>query len=97
MTDVLVIDVQGGMNVREAVPDALLVFIQAPSPEALEARLRARATDAEDSIRLRLANARREVALAGRYDFQVVNDDLDHAVAELAAILDLDPQSQPGG
>ncbi len=91
----LVIDVQGGMNVREQVPNALLVFIHAPDPATLEARLRARGTDPEDSIRLRLENARREVALSDRYDAQIINDDLDHAVAQLAAILD--PHPQPGG
>jgi len=90
----LVIDVQGGMNVREKLPDALLVFLHAPDPATLEARLRDRGTDSEGSIRLRLENARREVALSDKYDAQIVNDDLDRAVAQLAAILD---SHQPGG
>jgi guanylate kinase len=84
---ILVIDVQGAMNVREQVPNALLIFVHAPSPETLEDRLRARGTDDEATILKRLANARREVALADRYDHQILNDDLDRAVVELAAIL----------
>src|SRR4051812_3439887 len=83
----LVIDVQGAMTVRERVPDALLIFIQAPSPDLLEARLRARGTDDEATIRRRLNNARGELALSDRYDYQIVNDDLDRAVADLAEIL----------
>ncbi len=58
-----------------------------PSPETLESRLRARGTDDEATILKRLANARREIALADRYDYQILNDDLDRAVNELAAIL----------
>ena len=84
---ILVIDVQGAMSVRERVPSALLIFVHAPDPDTLEARLRARGTDDEPTILKRLANARREIALAHRYDHQIVNDDLDRAVEDLAAIL----------
>ena len=84
---ILVIDVQGAMTVRSLVPDALLIFIHAPDRETLEARLRARGTDDEPTILRRLANARREIALADRYDHHIVNDDLDRAVEDLAAIL----------
>ena len=83
----LVIDVQGGRQVREKVPDALLVFIQVPSLEILESRLRARGTDDEATIERRLAAARRELEMAPHYDVQVINDDLDRAVEELAGIL----------
>lgn len=84
---ILVIDVQGGFQVRDKVPDALLVFIQVPSLEELEARLRARGTDSPSTIQRRLETARRELELASLYDVHVVNDDLDHAVEQLAAIL----------
>jgi guanylate kinase len=84
---ILVIDVQGAMIVRQKVPNALLVFVHAPSPEVLEARLRSRGTDDDRTIERRLANARREIALADRYDYQITNDDLERAVDELAAIL----------
>jgi guanylate kinase len=83
----LVIDVQGGFQVRRKVPDALLVFIQIPSLDVLARRLRARGTDDERTIERRLAAARREIESAAQYDIQVINDNLDRTVEELAAIL----------
>ena len=84
---ILVIDVQGGIQVREKVPSALLIFVRAPGLDVLEQRLRARGTDDEASIQRRLANARRELDLAKCYDVHLVNDDLERSVDELAAIL----------
>jgi guanylate kinase len=84
---VLEIDVQGGFQVRERAPGTVLVFVHAPSMAVLEARLRARNSDDEATIQRRLANARGEIALASRYDYQIVNDDLDAAVAALATLL----------
>ena len=66
----------------------LLVFVQPPSLEILESRLRARGTDDETTIQCRLANARREIELAAGYDVHVINDELDDAVDGLAAILE---------
>jgi guanylate kinase len=83
----LVIDVQGGFQVRRKVPEALLIFIQTPSLDVLEARLRTRGTDDDDTINRRLANAGRELEMARDYDIHVINDDLDRAVEELASIL----------
>ena len=83
----LVIDVQGGLQVRNRVPGALLIFIEPPSLETLEARLRARGTDDETTIERRLTGARRELELAASYDVHVINDDLERAVVDLAAIL----------
>jgi len=83
----LVIDVQGGFQVRRRVPGALLVFVQPPSLERLETRLRARGTDDEATIERRLAGARRELEVAAGYDVHVINDELDRAVEELASIL----------
>jgi guanylate kinase len=84
---ILVIDVQGGFQVRQKVPQVLLVFVQPPSLEVLEGRLRARGTDDETTIERRLGNARREMELAAGYDVHVINDELDDAVDGLAAIL----------
>jgi guanylate kinase len=84
---ILVIDVQGGFQVRQKVPDVLLVFVQPPSLEVLESRLRARGTDDETTIERRLQAARREIEMAAGYDVQVINDELDRAVDGLAAIL----------
>jgi guanylate kinase len=83
----LVIDVQGGLQVRQKVPGALLIFVHVSSLEVLENRLRARGTDDPASIERRLANARREIEMSGCYDISVVNDDLDRAVEELVSIL----------
>jgi guanylate kinase len=86
--DVLLeIDVQGALAVREQFPDALLVFLRAPDADAQEARLRARDTDDPDQLARRLATARAEEALADRFDAVVVNDDVERAVGEVAAIL----------
>jgi guanylate kinase len=85
---ILVIDVQGGFQVRQKVPDTLLVFVRPPSLEALETRLRARGTDDEATINRRLTNARREIEMAANYDVHVINDELEHAVDGLAAILE---------
>lgn len=84
---ILTIDVQGGLQVRRKVPNALLVFVRAPSPDVLEARLRDRGTDDEAAIRRRLANARRETETARDYDVQLVNDDLEACVDELVETL----------
>ena len=89
---ILVIDVQGGFQVRDVVPNALLVFVQAPSLEVLEARLRARGTDDEAAVARRLRNARFEIEAAKGYDVQLVNDDLDACVDALAATLARHPE-----
>ncbi len=85
---VLVIDVQGALQVRERAPRALLVFVNCPNLGILERRLRDRGTDDEATIARRLANARDEIAMAGRYDEQLINDDLGRAVDAFVAILD---------
>lgn len=84
---ILVIDVQGGFQIRRKVPNALLIFVEPPSPEVLEARLRARGTDDEATIQRRLFNARRETEMAADYDIHLVNEDLETCVNELAETL----------
>jgi len=87
--DVLLeIDVQGAMKVREQAPDAVLVFVAPPSEEVLRKRLVERGTDDEVQIARRLAAADRELELATAFDAVVVNDDLERAVDEVAAILE---------
>lgn len=85
---VLEIDVQGARQVLEHSPDALVVLLVAPSREAQAERLRGRG-DPEDAVQRRLAKGDEEVA-AGRElgALEVVNDELDRAVAELASIVD---------
>ena len=85
---ILEIDVQGAFAVRKRRPEAVLIFIEPPSMEVLEQRLRDRGTEDEESLRLRLANAVHEMSLAGEYDEIVVNDDLEQATEDLLRIID---------
>ncbi|MGZ4689206.1 MAG: guanylate kinase [Acidimicrobiia bacterium] len=86
--DVLMeLDVQGAMAIRDLMPDALLVFLRAPSRDVQRERLVARGTDDEEQLARRIAEAEAEEALADRFDAIVVNDDADRAVSEVAAIL----------
>jgi guanylate kinase len=81
------IDTQGATQLRQRYPEAVLVFIVAPSMAELEQRLRERRSDAEAEIRRRLLRAREEVALWRRYDYLVVNRELKEASEQLAAII----------
>lgn len=85
---VLVIDVQGAAKVRALAPDHVSIFLKTPSRDELERRLRQRGNDPEPVIQARLANARQELAQAGEYSHQVVNDDLDRTVRELRSIIE---------
>lgn len=86
--DVLLdIDTQGAAQLRRRYPEAVLVFIVAPSLRDLEQRLRERASDAEGEIARRLARAREEIALWRSYDYLLVNRDLKEAVDQLTAII----------
>ena len=87
-TDVILkIDVQGGRAVKQKMPDAVLVFLQPPSLEELERRLRGRATENDEEIARRLLNARREMAQRRHYDYAVTNDSVDEAVDTIRAIV----------
>jgi guanylate kinase len=84
---ILELEVDGAFNVRRRRPDALLVFIDPPSFEDLERRLRARATDSAGEISTRLEIAREQLATKEAFDVVVVNDDRDRASRELLAML----------
>jgi guanylate kinase len=81
------IDVQGAEQIRRRVQGAISIFILPPSREILEARLRARNLNEPDDVERRLRNAGIEVQLYERFDYVVVNDDLDRALAQLEAII----------
>jgi guanylate kinase len=86
--DVLMeVDVQGAMAIRDQIPDALLVFLRAPSREVQRERLLGRDSDDEEQLARRIAQAEAEEAFADQFDAIVVNDDVDTAVDEVAAIL----------
>src|SRR3954470_17668091 len=83
----LEIEVQGARQVRETLPDATQIFIRPPSDDALRDRLVGRGTDTAEQVERRLEVAEQELAAAGEFEHTVVNDRLDEAVDELAAIV----------
>ena len=88
-TDVLLeIDAQGALQVKRLVPNAVLVFIVAPSFRELERRIRRRGAETEEQVLRRLRTARRELRLVGVYDHVVENDDVARATDELVAIVE---------
>lgn len=92
---ILVIDWQGAQQARTAFSDISTIFVLPPSLAELERRLRERATDGDDVIQRRLAEARGEISHVDEYDYVVVNDDFDTAVAELAAIITAQRRGAP--
>jgi len=84
---VLDIDVQGAAQIKARIPDAVSIFILAPSREILEQRLRARSEDSDEVIERRLRDAAREIKNYGQYDFVLINNDLQSSSESLAAIV----------
>lgn len=84
---VLEIEVNGAMQVRKKMPEAVFIFIAPPSYEALETRLKNRGTEDEFHIKERIEKAKRELDLAYQYDYIVVNDDVNNAADKIMAII----------
>jgi guanylate kinase len=84
---VLDIDVKGARQLKEAIPEAVSIFILAPSRDILEQRLRTRSEDAEDVIARRLREAAEEIRNYHEYDYVLVNHQLDESVESLASII----------
>ena len=91
----LEIDWQGARQVRASAPDCVSIFILPPSRAALEERLRSRRTDTEAVIARRLADAATDMSHCLEFDYAVVNDRFDQAVAELLVIIDSTPAAPP--
>ena len=79
----LVIDVQGGMLMKDYDPATVLIFLMPPSMRELEKRLRGRETDPPEEIKTRLENARKEIEMAPKYDYIIVNERLDQTVSDV--------------
>ena len=79
------LEVQGALQVREKMPEAHLVFIEPPSLEELERRLRGRGTETDDVVDMRMRTALVELSQKMEYDYRLVNDDLDEATRQLVA------------
>ena len=84
---ILEIEVEGAMQVKAKMPDAVLIFIAPPSYDALKKRLLSRGTESEEIILERLQKAHRELTLAAGYDYIVINDDVENAADRIRAII----------
>jgi len=93
----LVIEVDGAQQIREQFPDALSLFVEAPSPEVAEDRLRQRSADSDAVIAARRERARFERTQADAFDHVIVNDDLDTAVSEVKEIIETERKARKGG
>jgi len=82
------LDIAGARAIKEAIPDAVLIFIMPPSVEELERRLKSRATDSEEVIQRRLSRAELEMEQASWFDHVIINDNLDAAKNQLKKIID---------
>lgn len=83
----LEIEVQGAMQVKAKMPNAVFIFLAPPSIESLSSRLRYRGTETMEIIEERLAKAYREIGLAKEYDYIVVNDEVENAVDKILSII----------
>ena len=85
---ILEIDVVGALNAKERFPESILVMIAPPSVEELEKRLRGRGSETEEEIQGRLARLTYELSQQDKYDYVIVNDILENAIARLEEIID---------
>ncbi len=83
----LEIEIEGAMKVRAKHPEGVYIFLFPPSIEALEERLKGRGTETDEVIAKRLARAKEEFKMCTKYNYYVVNDDLEKAVEEIEAII----------
>lgn len=81
------VDVKGALSIKKKYPRAVLIFIRPPGIEALRERLVKRKTEGEEALRRRIARAEMELQQGGLFDYQVVNDDLQKAIAEVDGII----------
>jgi guanylate kinase len=81
------VDVQGAVSVMKEFPEAVTIFIEPPSLEELARRLRKRGTESDESVRLRLRGAERELAYRNRFQYIVVNDRLDESIQRIENII----------
>lgn len=92
---VLEIEVQGARQIRARMPEAVLVFVAPPSPAALRERLEKRGTDSEEEIERRLRVAGEELAARSEFRHVIVNDEIERAAEELAALVQAEWTSPP--
>jgi guanylate kinase len=84
---VLDIDIQGAMSIKKVYPDGVFIFILPPSMAELRERITGRGTEENESIEVRMAGAKKEIAYIHKYDYCVVNGELEEAVCRVKAII----------
>ena len=84
---ILEIEVEGAMNIKKIFPECVLIFILPPSMSELERRLRKRGTETEETIAARIAQARNELQFADKFDYLVVNGELEKAVDDVNTVI----------
>lgn len=92
---ILDIDVQGGLQVKAAMPEAVMIFILPPNMDILAERLRGRQTDEEEVIKRRLGQALNEIKLIGEYDYYVVNDNIEDTFRKVKGIMEAESHKVP--
>lgn len=85
---IAILEVQGALNIEKIFPEAVLIFIMPPDMEELENRLRKRNTDSEEDIIKRLAIAKKEIEYSDKYDYTVVNENINKCVNDIINIID---------
>ena len=86
-TCIFSIDVQGAMNIKKEYPEAITIFIVPPSLKELEKRLKERRTDSEKEVKIRLHNAEKELLYKEKYDYVIVNDQVERAAKKVLDII----------
>lgn len=81
------VDIQGAKSLREKIPDAILIFVMPPSLKELKRRLEQRGDNSEEEVKRRLIHAEEEIKAAEKFDYIIVNDDLEKALKNLQAII----------
>jgi guanylate kinase len=85
----LEVDVKGALNIKKIYPDSILVFIEPPSFEELESRLKNRKTETEEDLKKRIERAKMELSLKDKFDYFVVNNQLDTAISKVKKIIEI--------
>ncbi len=84
---ILTIDPQGAVSIRKIYPKGVFIFVVPPTWQTLLKRLKRRGTDDQNSLKVRIKNAKKELRMVSHYDYVVINDLLPRAVDDIAAIL----------
>ena len=85
---ILIIEVKGAFQIKDKIKDSVLIFIMPPSLEELKRRIKTRGKDTDEMINNRLIIAEEEIGLKHKYDYEIINDNLDNAVKELKEIIE---------